>query len=201
MAVLSHTRNQELSLSSKYIHNLSPLTIETAAPAQREVLEQAIAQVGFLPNMYANMAHVPAVLEVYLQGYGRFRTASGLSPAEQEVVLLAISLANECDYCTAAHSMMAKLKSGVPEQALEAIRSKQPIADPRLHILFELARDMTESRGRPCPKRAAAFLEAGFTESHILFLILAISAKTLSNYTNHAFDTPLDKMFQPYQVG
>ena len=46
---------------------------------------------GFIPNMDANMANVPAVLSTYLHGYGLFRKESGFQPAEQEVVFLAIN--------------------------------------------------------------------------------------------------------------
>jgi len=41
---------------------------------------------GFIPNMYANMVNVPGVLTTYLHGYAAFRTNSGLTQAEQEVV-------------------------------------------------------------------------------------------------------------------
>jgi AhpD family alkylhydroperoxidase len=67
----------------------------------------------------------PAVLSTYLHGYGLFRSESGLSPTEQEVVFLAASQVNGCDYCTAAHSMIAYKKSGVPAEALAAIRHRE----------------------------------------------------------------------------
>lgn len=57
--------------------------------------------------MYANMANAPAVLSTYLHRYGLFRSESGMKPAEQEVVFLAVSQVNGCKYCTAAHSMIA----------------------------------------------------------------------------------------------
>lgn len=39
------------------------------------------------------------------------------------------------------------------------------------------------------------FLDAGYSERHILEIILAISVKTLSNYANHLFHTPIDGVF------
>lgn len=40
-----------------------------------------------------------------------------------------------------------------------------------------------------------SFLAAGYTKAQILEVILGISFKTLSNYTNHIADTPLDAAF------
>src|SRR3989338_8283240 len=89
-------------------------------------LDTAQKQVGFIPNMYANMVNVAGVLTTYLHGYAAFRQKSGLAPAEQEVVFLAISRQNGCDYCTAAHSMLADKMCGVPRPVLAAIRADPP---------------------------------------------------------------------------
>jgi alkylhydroperoxidase family enzyme len=50
-------------------------------------------------------------------------------------------------------------------------------------------------RGRPSKADVAASLAAGYSEQQILELILAISVKTLSNYSNHLFHTTLDQAF------
>ena len=41
-----------------------------------------------------------------------------------------------------------------------------------------------------------AFLDAGYTVNHILGVITAIGVKTLSNYFNHIFHTPVDEAFK-----
>lgn len=84
------------------------------------MLDLVIKAVGFLPNMDAHMVNAPAVLSTYLHGYGLFCSESGLSSAEQQVVFLATSLFNGCGYCTAAHSMIADPKSGMPADVLKA---------------------------------------------------------------------------------
>jgi hypothetical protein len=50
---------------------------------------------------------------------------------------------------------------------------------------------MVNKRGRPSDEDVESFLSAGYTEKHILAIILAISVKTISNYSNHIFRTPL----------
>jgi uncharacterized peroxidase-related enzyme len=183
-----------------YLQQLRPVDPATATPAQKEVLDRAIKAVGFLPNMYANMVNAPAVLSTYLHGYGLFRSESGLSPTEQEVVFLAASQVNGCDYCTAAHSMIADKKSGVPAEVLAAIRQGSPIPDTRLAALHALTMQMVTTQGRPAADVLKAFFAAGFEEHHVLYIVLALAVKTLSNYSNHAFATEVDPVFAAYAV-
>ena len=179
------------------LHAVDPATAEGA---QKDILDKAVKQVGFLPNMYANMANAPAVLSTYLHGYALFRSESGLTPAEQEVVFLAVSRTNGCTYCMAAHSMIADKKSGVPADVLRAIRAGTPIPDARLAALYALTTEMVKTQGRPDAAAVEAFLAAGFQEKDVLYLVLAIAVKTLSNYSNHAFATEVDPVFADYRV-
>lgn len=68
-------------------------------------------------------------------------------------------------------------------------------ADPLATNRLEEARTMVVKRGLPGKADVAAFLAAGFSERHILEIVLAISVKTLSNYANHLFHTPVDGAF------
>lgn len=187
-------------MTQAFIQNLQPIDHASAQGAQKAILDIALSQVGFIPNMYANMANVPGVLSTYLHGYDLFRKQSGLKPAEQEVVFLAISQTNGCKYCTAAHSMIADKMSGVPSDVLQAIRAGQPIPDVRLAALFALTQDLVKNLGQPSPAKVQAFLDAGFDESHLLNIILAVAVKVLSNYSNHAFGTEVDERFAAYKV-
>lgn len=164
----------------------------------RDMLETSQRNLGFVPNMYANMANSPGLLQTYLQGYELFRNESGLSPTEQEVVFLTISRYNGCTYCTAAHSMIADKMSGVPADVLAALREGKPLNDAKLQALSAFAYIMVESRGTPTPEQLAAFKAVGYTDRHALEIILAIAVKTLSNYTNHVFHTQTDAAFQSY---
>jgi AhpD family alkylhydroperoxidase len=77
-------------------------------------LQAAQKQYGLVPNMYARMANLPGVLSTYLHGYEAYRKQSGFTPPEQEVVLLTISRENNCEYCVAAHSMVARVRVSIP---------------------------------------------------------------------------------------
>lgn len=148
--------------------------------------------------MYAAMANSPGLLDTYLHGYEHFRKHSAFTAAEQEVVFLTISRENGCHYCMAAHSMLADKQSKVPAGITAAIRDYEPIPDDRLAELVRFTGIMVETRGRPSKADTERFLNAGYSERHILDIILAQAVKTLSNYSNHLFHTPVDDMFSHY---
>ena len=128
---------------------LPSVSSQTANPRAKEVLDKALKQVGFIPNMYANMVNAPAVLDTYLLGYKQFREESGLTTAEQEVVFLAISYENGCSYCMGAHSFVADKMSGVPAPVTDAIRAGAKIPEAKLAALAEFTRVMVAKRGLP----------------------------------------------------
>jgi uncharacterized peroxidase-related enzyme len=163
-------------------------------PAVVDVLTRAEARVGMIPNMYARMANVPGLLDTYLFGYEAFRRHSGLSAAEQEVVFLTISQVNGCSYCVAAHSTIADM-SKVPTEVTDAVRDGKPLPDPKLDALARFTATVVESRGLPGAEDLDGFLAAGYAETDVLQVVLAVSVKTISNYANHLFHTPVDPMF------
>jgi uncharacterized peroxidase-related enzyme len=180
--------------------SIEPETIESAEPRAAELLEAAQKNLGFVPNMYGYMAKLPGVLAGYMSTYADFRGTTGFSPVEQEVVFLTISRVNGCTYCTAAHSMIADKKSGVPTDVLEAVRDGEPLPDPKLEALSVFVQDMVESRGNPGKDSVQAFLDAGYDEQQVLGVVLGIACKTFSNYVNHLSGTPVDDVFAPYRV-
>jgi len=162
------------------------------------MLETAKAQMGFVPNMYANMVNSPGLLETYLLGYKRFRADSGFTPVEQEVVLLTISRFNACTYCMAAHSMIADKMSKVPADVLEALRTGGQIPDAKLAALSSFTHTLLEQRGNPTSEQLNDFKVAGYSDRQVLEIVLAIAVKTLSNYSNHLSHTEVDVPFQKY---
>ena len=179
-----------------YRMKLPAVTPVDASPRAREILEAVKKRIGMIPNMYAVMANSPGALETYVFGYERFRQASGFTPPEQEVVFLAISVENGCEYCVSAHSVIADTSSKVPREVTDAIRNGAPIPDPRLRALAGLARAIVATRGRPSDRDVEEFLAAGYTEHQVMEIVLAVAVKTISNYVNHLFDTPIDGPFR-----
>jgi uncharacterized peroxidase-related enzyme len=181
---------------SRFKMSLSPIDPSRADGRARELLQSVKAKYGMVANLPRVMANSPAMMSTYQHAEEEFQNNSGFNRSEQEVIFLVISKENGCDYCVAAHSIMADMKSTVPAAVTNAIRDDQPIPDAKYAVLATFTRTMVEKRGWPEEADVAAFFSAGYTEHHILSIILAIAMKTMTNYTNHVFQTPLDKVFK-----
>lgn len=175
--------------------NLKVLNEQTAPEAAREVMAQARKKFGFVPNLLGVMAHAPSLLKTYLTVSSLFDSSS-LTATERQVVLLAASAENNCEYCVAAHTAIASMQK-VPGDVVEAIRTRRPIADGKLEALRRFVEEMVVTRGLPSEAVRRRFLDAGYSEPQALEVVLGVGMKTLSNYTNHLAETPLDGQFAP----
>lgn len=167
--------------------------VESAPEAAKPLLKGAQERMGFLPNLYRHMAEAPASLEGYLtlsEIYGK----SSLSEAEQQIVLLAASAENNCDFCVAAHSDMAK-NAGLSEEIVTetAHGHAYDIPDERLRALATFTRAVVAERGHPTEEQLEVFMASGYGHQQVLEVILGVTLKTLSNYTNHIAQTDLNE--------
>jgi AhpD family alkylhydroperoxidase len=181
------------NLEKNYLISLPSLGLNATDPEAKALLEKSQAAYGMVPNMFANMANFPGLLETYMHGKDQLHTHSGFTPAELEVIFLTISRENLCEYCTGAHSLSADY-SGVAPEITNALRDKKEIPDPKLKTLSEFTLALMHTKGNPVVADAEKFKAAGYTEKQMLAIILAISIKTISNFSNHIFQTPLDAM-------
>ncbi|MBI3124038.1 MAG: carboxymuconolactone decarboxylase family protein [Ignavibacteriales bacterium] len=171
-------------------------TLETAPQKSKEILEAAKTSMGMIPNMYAAMANNPVLLEAYTSSYKLFRNSPDFSAIEHEIIFLSISVANECKYCVAAHSMVADKMSEVPAEITNSIRDGKQIPDAKLETLRRFTQALVNNRGHVNDNEIAQFIEAGYSQIQILGILTAIGIKTISNYMNHIIDTPVDEAFK-----
>lgn len=173
-----------------------PIQSTTSAPeGAAKILSAVEKKMGFAPNLMGVLANAPAAIETYTAVMDIFERSS-LSDAEKITVLLSASRVNGCDYCMAAHSMQAAMKK-LPADIVEALRSGATLGDPKLEALAALTRSVVTTRGWPAEPVKQAFLAAGYGSREYLEVLVGVTVKTLSNYVNHAADTPLDKVFEP----
>ena len=167
---------------------------DTAPEASQPFLAATQKKFGFVPNLIRVLAEAPVAVEAYTTIMDIFENSS-LSDAEQQTVLLSASFVNECDYCMAAHSALAGMKK-VPADIVQALRSGTPLPNAKLDALAVLTRSIVETRGWPTQAAKAAFFAAGYGIREYQEVIVGVAVKTISNYVNHAADTPLDPAFE-----
>jgi len=163
--------------------------------ASRPLLENIKKAFGFIPNLFAAFANSPTLLEGYL-GLDAVYSKATLSPAERQLVLLTASVVNECPYCTAAHSTVAKGMLKVPATVVAAVRAGQPVADAKLDALVNLTREVVQSRGHVAAATLQSFLNAGYRNDQVGEVLIGVALKTLSNYTHHLSPVEIDSAFK-----
>lgn len=158
-------------------------TSENTTGKTQELLSGIQKGYGFVPNLFGYMAEAPTTVEAYL-ALNDFISKTSFTPAQQQVALLAVSVENNCEFCSVAHRAIGKMK-GANVQTLTAIASYGIINDPKDRALVAFTQSVTKNRGRPAEAEVQAFVNAGFNMQQILEVILIVSIKTLSNYINH----------------
>ena len=65
----------------------------------REAMEANEKKAGFVPNVFRAYAHKPEHFRAFFQYYDALmKSASGLSRAEREMIVVAVSAVNSCSY-------------------------------------------------------------------------------------------------------
>ena len=170
-------------------------TIETAPEAAKPLLAAVKQGWGFIPKLQGTLAESPLALEAYDTLFNLVAAKASLTAAEQQIVYQAINVFHGCEYCTAGHTFLSR-KAGVPEDVIQAIRNRAPIADARLEALRRFAEVVAQSRGFAGDGAVDAFIASGFTRAQVLEVVTIIATKVISNYTNHLTHTPLEDFMQ-----
>mgnify|MGYP003991907275 CR=1 FL=1 len=171
-------------------------TPETAPSESAGTLRALSEKLGFAPNVFAVMGGTPSVLGGFVtlnQNFGK----TSLSATEREIVQIAASVENLGKYCVAGHTSFAK-KQEVPDYIVKAVRTRGVIPDPKLAALHKFTRLVVTNRGNLYKGELEEFLDAGYTESQVLEVILGVCVKMFSNLTDNVLGLPLDDAFVEY---
>ncbi len=173
-------------------------TKETAPEASKPIFEQTEKNYGFIPNLHGILAESPVALSAYAHITDQLQEHGALNAQEQQIAMIAVSETNGCDYCVAAHGMVAGM-SKVPEETVNALREGREPSDPKQAALVRFTKAVLEHRGWVPEDAQQAFLDAGYTTRHVLDVFSVVALKILSNYTNHLAQTPLDAPFEAHK--
>lgn len=89
---------------------------------------------------------------------------------------------------------------GADDEIVDAVRNGGTLPNPKLDTLVSYVRTAVKSREHIDETDLQEFLDAGYSKQNALEVNLIIALKTISNYTNHLADTPLDEAFEPEKL-
>ena len=94
----------------------------------REKIEEVQDKAGFVPNVFLALAHRPSEWRAFFAYYeALMERDSGLTKAEREMIVVATSAANQCQYCVIAHG------------AILRVRAKNPLIDDQVAVNYRKA--------------------------------------------------------------
>jgi len=178
------------------MHTFPVHSLDSAPAQSKPSLEALQGAFGMIPNIAGAMATSPVLISGLV---GLFQKVHGGSFSEEQiqVLLLTNAVTNACAWAVAFHTALA-LKEGVDAADVEAIRKGRNPRNPKNSALSSLARTLIEKRGHVDDAETSKFLQAGFTESHLLEVITVIAASTITNYTGSVTQPPVEATFAKY---
>ena len=163
-------------------------TRDTVSPANQAMFDALNGQLGFVPNLYATLAHSENALGTYLALQS---AKSSINTKAREVVNLVVSQVNDCEYCLAAHTALGKMNGFTDGQILD-IRAGSAAFDAKLDALAKLTRSIAVNRGHADQTLVDGFFAAGWTTENLVDVIVTIGDKTVTNYLHGVTRVPVD---------
>jgi alkylhydroperoxidase family enzyme len=171
-------------------------TMESAPERSKPALQQLQSAFSMIPNLIGAMSTSSILINSLVGLFGNVHGGS-FTEAQVQTVLLTDAVTNASTWAVAFHTTLA-LKEGIDPAGVQAIREGRLPKDSKFAALSALAKAMIEKRGRLGDQDADRFLAAGFGKDHLLEVIAAVAASTITNYTGSITKPPLDPPFQAH---
>ena len=174
---------------------------ETLPEDIRKVVEANAAKAGFTPNVFLAYGYKPEHFRAFFHYYDvLMKGPSGLSRAEREMIVLAVSRVNNCTYCTVAHGAALRILSKNPILA-DQISANYRVADvtPRQRAMLDFAVKVTERSAEIEQADFERLREHGFTDSDIWDIGAVAAFFNLSNRMANLADMKPNREF--YTMG
>lgn len=91
---------------------LGYIEYQDASPEVRAVYDDIMAtrKIDWISNFWKAMAHDPVTLKRTWEDVRQVMAPGALDPLVKELIYVAVSVSNQCDYCIASHTASARKK-------------------------------------------------------------------------------------------
>ncbi len=133
-------------------HPISRFPVPEVADLPEDLRSRILAvqeKAGFVPNVFLVLAHRPDELRAFLAYHDALMEKDiGLTKAEREMIVVATSAANGCQYCVIAHGAILRIRAKNPLIADQvAINHTKADLSPRQKAMLDFAMKVaTDSR-------------------------------------------------------
>ena len=145
---------------------------------------------GFVPNVFLAFAHRPAEFRAFFAYHDALmEKESGLTKAEREMIVVATSGANQCEYCVVAHGAILRIRAKNPLIADQvAVNYRKADITPRQKSMLDFAMKVSRQAETIGDADFEQMKSQGFSDDD-LWDIAAISAlfalsNRMANFTD-----------------
>ncbi|CAC9973266.1 carboxymuconolactone decarboxylase family protein [Flavobacterium panici] len=169
---------------------LTALNPDEVTGKTKDLFNAVQSKLGVVPNMMRTMGNSPAVLEGYLNFSGALSHGK-LSAKTGELIALAVSESNSCDYCVAAHTFIGGKLLKTDAQVLQDAR-KGNSADAKTEAILQLAKTLISKNGLVSDEDVNKAKTAGVSDAEIAETVAHVALNVLTNYFNNTANTQID---------
>ena len=138
---------------------------------------------GFVPNVFLTLAHRPAEFRAFFAYHDALmEKESGLTKAEREMIVVATSGANRCQYCVVAHGAILRIRAKNPRVADQvAVNYNKAEITPRQKAMLDFAMKVASESHTVTDADLAALRATGFSDEDIWDIGAVAAFFALSN--------------------
>ncbi len=124
---------------------------------------------GFIPNVFLTLAHRPDEFRAFFAYHDALMDKPGnLTKAEREMIVVATSNANECQYCVIAHGAILRIRAKNPLIADQvAVNYRKADISERQKAMLDFAMKVSQSAHLVGDSDFETLAAHGFTEDDI----------------------------------
>jgi len=138
---------------------------------------------GFVPNVFLTLAHRPDEFRAFFAYHDALmEKQSGLSKAEREMIVVATSNQNNCQYCVVAHGAILRIRAKNPLIADQvAVNYRKADITPRQEAMLDFAMKVSQDAQSISDADFTLLHEHGFSDEDIWDIAGVAAFFSLSN--------------------
>jgi uncharacterized peroxidase-related enzyme len=164
----------------------------------RELILEVQEKSGFVPNIFLALAHRPAEFRAFFAYHDALMEKDeGLTKAEREMIVVATSGLNQCQYCVVAHGAILRIRAKNPLIADQlAVNYRKGDISERQKAMLAFAEKVCKEAETVSDADYVALYEHGFNDDDIWDIGAITAFFGLSNrLVNMASIRPNDEFY------
>lgn len=143
--------------------------INTLPDDIKQMIVNVQEKAGFIPNVFLALAHRPDELRAFFAYHDALmEKESGLTKAEMEMIVVATSGDNNCQYCVVAHGAILRIRAKAPLIADQvAVNYRKADITPKQMAMLDFALKISNAANLTCDEDFETLRSHGFSDEDI----------------------------------